>query len=178
MQTAKYGSYGVVTILAIEGALAHIQTENEVPFWVRAEKLKPVKEPKLVPTKAPDVDEAANAWQKFVAYLEGVGYKLEVHTRTATVEQVSDEYTAWSGESLPDATIKIYDNRPMQERCWRLFFHLSDGIAVPFVIDLAGCGKKQPTQKPRGLWHRNGRVEVYFASIIEQLVRAGLRATA
>lgn len=178
METGQvtYGSYGIVTVLEREGNLTRIST-GDYDFWVRTEKLKPVRTRRKAPTAAPNVDEAANAWQRFVNYLQHTGYRLEVHTRAAGLDAVESEYIAWAGESLPQSAIHIYENRPT-DRCWRLFFFLQDGISVPFPIELYGVTGKHPTNKPRGLWQQSGKVDVYFTSIIEQLVRAGLRVPA
>ena len=173
MQTARYGNYGLVNVLVIEGALAQI-SHNGNEFWVKADRLK---KPPFVPaTKEPEVDTAANSWGTFVDYLRRTRYTLEVHTREDGLAQAEAEYFTWSGESLPAAAICHYENRPLP-REWRLTFRLADGVPVPFPIEIGGITGKHPDNHPRGLLHEKGRVRVYYSSIIEQLIRAGLRVS-
>jgi hypothetical protein len=172
---AKYGSYGVVVVLQNEGHLSQIQTDNDNTFWVRTEKLKPVKEKVKPATIA--ISDGPTAWGDFVVYLTTVGYKLYAYSRVDGIEQVQAEYLAWAGEEMDDNLIKLYDNKPVP-REWVLSFTLSGHVVCPFPIEIMGTTGKRPTQKPRGLYRTSQRVEVNFAAIVEQLVRAGLRATA
>lgn len=173
----SYGAYGPITILETLGNLSKILTSSEDEFWVRTEKIKTKKfNRRFTPTEPPPLDESADAWQTFVNYLEHTGYRLEVHTKASGLEKVHDEYIEWAGESLPDSVISIYENRPV-ERCWRLFFFLREGTATPFPVDLYGVTGKHPTNNPRALWQPNGCVDLYFACIIEKLIRAGLRVS-
>lgn len=171
---AKYGNYGLVTILETSGGLSKIHTDNDDEFWVKSERLKAVRQKTEWATAEPALDTTDDAWGRFAAYLGGAGYRLEVHARSTDVEQAEAEYQTWSGEALPPTAIHVHDNRPTP-REWRLFFRLPKNIEVPFVIEIAGTTGRHPTNHPRGLLSENGRVQVYFASIIEQLVRAGLR---
>jgi hypothetical protein len=176
---ATYGSYGVVTILERTRTLVRVQTSNELEFWVKAEKLKPVRVPKVAKAQAtaPVVIEEPvdNAWKNFVTYLNASGFRLVVQTTTASAEQAMDEYHTWAGEELPEKAIYFYEKHRTRE--WRLFFKISDNVNVPFPLELKGTtGVTVRSTKPRGLYDDKGQAHVNFASIIETLVRAGLRA--
>lgn len=169
MATACYGSYGVVSIVETAGNLSKIHTNADDEFWVRTEKLKSTTAPQSNLVESTD-----DEFKKFVDYLNRVGYALRAEVRTDGVEQVEQEYAEWCGESLPNEFITIYDNRPLA-REWRLKFYLYDKTNCPFPISTMGTNGGKPSKEPKGLVYNDGRAVVQYASIIEKLVRAGLR---
>lgn len=171
---ATYGTYGPVTILATDGALSQIRTNNEQEFWVRTEKLKPTKL-RLSACPTVIVCDAPSVWKDFAAYLMANGFRLSVSCRPDGVEMAQAEYERWSGETLPESCIRQYDNKPVA-REWILTFALGGDIVCPFPIEVMGTTGRKPTQRPRGLFRTAQRVEVCFAVIVEHLVLAGLRA--
>jgi hypothetical protein len=106
-----------------------------------------------------------------VSYLQHVGCKLYAHGKNeADVDRAFNEYLTWSGESLPEI-VKIQEKAYGRE--WFLIFKFSADVSYPFPIIEMGTGGGEGT--PTGL-HRSDFVTVCYPQIIEQLVRAGLRA--
>lgn len=179
----NYEGYGTVTVIAVEGALSQIRTSNEDEFWVKSAKLKPVKNSQLkarparvtLPANEKEVRKYAcdTLYGPLVNYLNEVGYKLTVDTRTDGIDQCRDEYRKWGGGELQDSCIKVYENRPYHTREWRLFFPFYERFTYPFpIIEMGQGGGKG---KACGLV-RGGIVTVYYAELIEGLIRAGLQA--
>lgn len=180
IKQATYKTYGTVSVIAEEGGLSQIRTQSDIEFWVPTENLKAMKEPKVVYT-GPRVVEPKNktpeCWAALIAYLYATGYTLRAQCREDGQQIVETEYREWSGEDFPEVALRHYENRPTP-REWRLSFSIKDfSMELPFALEIMGTTGNKPTQRPRGLLATNGRVEVYFASIVQQLVRAGLRAT-
>lgn len=132
---------------------------------------KPVPKP---PRAIPQVDTTA-PWAALAADIARGPYRLEVQTKHDFLDEVQYEYLSWCDEILPEDAIHVYENRPTN-RCWRLFFPLPSCSKIPFPIEIGGVTGRHPTGTPRGLLYK-GRVDVYFAELVEQLVRAGLRVT-
>jgi len=55
---------------------------------------------------------------------------------------------------------------------WHLIFDYTPGLRCPFPIVLEG---KRSKHDPVGHLSSNGKVHIYNTTIIEQLIRAGLR---
>jgi len=107
----------------------------------------------------------------FVAYLQGSKYRLYASCKPELVGQAEDEYMTWTGgEELPRESVRQYDNAYGRE--WFLTFNYSANMSYPFPIIERGTGGGQG--EVCGL-HKNGRVELCYWQVIEQLVRAGLR---
>lgn len=205
-QLVTYKDYGPVTVLGVSGTKTQITTSNDNTFWVPTDKLKykTIKvhetvtgrfqaskpnftevERKLITVDTVKIEQAVAATgdfgslesiDAFVQFLEATGYTLIVHVRHDGLELVEAEYRQWCGEELSGEAIRHYENKPVQ-RQWRLGFTLSNPeTKLPFPVDIMGTTGRRPTVKPRGLI-QGKYVVVYFASIIEELVRAGLRVT-
>lgn len=187
LDQATYGRYGLVTILCAEGSLSKIQTASFDEFWVKTDKLKMLKRPKVAPVPAsamqaetaPDVAPAHlegvddESIQTFVKYLQRSTYTLYVSCTPAAVEYAESEYLTWTGgEPLPEGCIRVYEKAYFRE--WFLLFPYTPDVVCPFPIIERGTGGGKG--KPCGL-HKNGRIEMCYAQITEVLVRAGLRAS-
>ncbi len=119
--------------------------------------------------QAVDGDETVSA---FVAYLQRGKYRLYLSCKPDLVGQGEDEYLVWTGgESLPEDAVRTYENAYGRE--WFLTFNYSADIAYPVAVIERGTGGGQGTPS---ILHSNGRCELCYWQVIEQLVRAGLRA--
>jgi hypothetical protein len=105
---------------------------------------------------------------------------LGLHTRAATLLAARDEYAKWtSGESfngkmtVVEEPLKLYTWSPFHE--WQLSFTYDAAVSYPFPIVDSGMGGGLALGEPAGILLGN-KVRVSFKSIIEPLVRAGLRA--
>ena len=107
----------------------------------------------------------------FVTYLQSSKYRLYLSCKPELTEVGESEYIAWSGESLPEDAIRTYENAYGRE--WFLTFEYSDDIQYPVSVVERGTGGGQGEPV---ILHKNGRCELCYWQIIEQLVRAGLRA--
>lgn len=106
-----------------------------------------------------------------VSYLRASKYRLYASCKPELVGKAEDEYLMWTGgEELPETAIRQYENAYGRE--WFLTFAYSSNISYPFPIIERGTGGGQG--EACGL-HKDGRVEVCYWQVIEQLVRAGLR---
>lgn len=178
--TVSYRDFGPVEVLAIEGSLSRIRTDNDNAFWVPSAKLKraatkpaadlPIDPPELVP----DNDENVAA---FIAHVNATGFILRVDCREDGLATAEAEYVEWCGEELPAAAVRHYENRPIA-REWRLTFDIKGLGACPFPVAIMGTNSRQSSKTVRVLMHSTGRAYCYYAAIIERLVRAGLRVTA
>jgi hypothetical protein len=128
----------------------------------------------LTPGKALTPDE----YKSLLQDLCQKGYTLHLACKPEYVDLGRAEYASWTeskeypqGEKLPEDRIKIYENAFSRE--WFLIFQYSPEVSYPFPIIERGTGGGKGT--PCGL-HLRGRVEVCYAEVAEQLVRAGLRA--
>lgn len=181
-QLVAHKSLGSVLLLESSETLCRVvsaavpEDEREVrAFWTRRETL--YMPPVYVPP-APDVipqTDCTASWADLAGIIADGPYRLDVHAKHDFIEQAEYEYLAWSDDLLPEGAIRIYENRPTG-REWRLSFPLPECARIPFPIDIMGITGQQPTRQPRGLL-KSGRVYVYFTELVEQFVRAGLRAT-
>lgn len=160
----------VVTILEQGTALAKVRDADGNEFSVKSDDLvsyKPI--------------EASGTYGEFAAMLQRRGYSLtaELHDEDE-YDPTLEEYTEWAGESMPEDCIKIYPNRPgtVFWREWCLDFKYDRDMEIPFdlVREGTGGGGKGTARKPVGIIHMNNHVTVRYSSIVEALIRAGLRA--
>lgn len=123
------------------------------------------------PAKTTDVDVPT-----FVEYLNETGFHLEVYAFSPEqAERVRAEYRDWTGTELPEKNLKIYDGAGYS-REWRLNCPYSDDMpcSTP-IIEGGSIGRGHPSETPHGL-RRGNTVGFYYSEMIEELVRAGLRA--
>jgi hypothetical protein len=108
----------------------------------------------------------------FVAYLQRSRYRLYLSCKPELVGQGEDEYLVWTGgESLSSDAVRTYEKAYGRE--WFLTFEYSADIQYPVSVIERGTGGGQGTPS---ILHKNGRCELCYWQVIEQLVRAGLRA--
>jgi hypothetical protein len=108
----------------------------------------------------------------FVAYLQRSKYRLYLSCKPELVGRGEDEYLVWTGgESLPENAVRTYEDAYGRE--WFLTFDYSADIQYPVSVIERGTGGGQGTP---AILHKNGRCELCYWQVIEQLVRAGLRA--
>jgi hypothetical protein len=106
-----------------------------------------------------------------VAYLQRSKYRLYLSCKPELVGQGEDEYLVWTGgESLSADAVRTYENAYGRE--WFLTFEYSADIQYPVAVIERGTGGGQGTPS---ILHKNGRCELCYWQLIEQLVRAGLR---
>jgi len=106
-----------------------------------------------------------------VAYLQRSKYRLYLSCKPELVGQGEDEYLVWTGgESLSADAVRAYENAYGRE--WFLTFEYSADIQYPVAVIERGTGGGQGTPS---ILHKNGRCELCYWQLIEQLVRAGLR---
>jgi len=106
-----------------------------------------------------------------VAYLQRSKYRLYLSCKPELVGQGEDEYLVWTGgESLSADAVRTYENAYGRE--WFLTFEYSADIQYPVAVIERGTGGGQGTPS---ILHKNGRCELWYWQLIEQLVRAGLR---
>ncbi len=109
--------------------------------------------------------------ESLLSYLRCNPYRLYLSCKPELLGAAEDEYMTWTGgEELQRDAVRTYEKAYGRE--WFLVFTYSPHVQYPFPIIERGTGGGQGT--PCGL-HLNGRVEVCYHQIIEQLVRAGLR---
>lgn len=193
----------VVEIIEQGSTLTRIKPEGGDTFdavWVKTNSLKPlprVKEPKghvevasltiatddvVLPTTAPvqRFIPASTDYETFLpAWLQNP--RLRLHTRCATLEAACGDYFAWTGgDTFPVENItaiseptKRYTWSPFPE--WQLSFTYDETVKYPFPIVSVGMGGGIKLGEPAGIL-KGSRVSVSFKSIIEPLVRKGLRA--
>lgn len=192
---AKYGSYGEVIILESGPTTTKIQTNPNDEFsymWVKTDKLVFPKSPKagkatvavdIETTSGPAIAVSVNPkdftgnYSGLVQELRRLGFSFYLHTREAGVAKGEAEYREWTnGESLPESAIYVHEKSI--GHTWRLHFQISPDTTLPFeVVPMGTVGRSfnHARTAPRGLRRENGHIDVNFAEIAEQLVRAGLR---
>jgi hypothetical protein len=115
------------------------------------------------------------AHAELVAQLFRQGYSLYVMVRDDEQHaRAEEEYKSWSGEDLPLEHVYL-SKRPNISREWRLYFKLKPGMFLPFRLAPRGTGRLDGKGTEQGYLGPDNRVDVYWPTIIEQLVRAGLR---
>lgn len=129
------------------------------------------------PTVRRIAEATSSDWSNFVAYLQGNGYSFYVQTREAAIEKAEQEYIEWTnGEILPDNALYVHEGSI--GHTWRLRFPVVGDLSLPFdVAPMGTVGRSFAKRQAQGLRRDNGQIDVNFASIAEQLVRAGLRVT-
>jgi hypothetical protein len=166
----KFGHLVILEETEIFVKVYRQQDGEDSAFWYPKSKLVPVT-PKQKQSKPVVLNHSAtDEYTSLISYLQRGSYSLHVMCLPHDVDRVSDEYTTWSGETLPDDNIKPFDNRYGRE--WVLQFKYEPTVIYPFPIIELGTGGGQGT--PCGL-HRAGTVSVYYSHIIKELVCAGLR---
>jgi hypothetical protein len=113
-----------------------------------------------------------DAISSFVSYLQRSKYRLYLSCKPDLVEQGENEYSTWTGgDSLPEDAVRVYEKAFSRE--WFLTFEYSPDVQYPVSVIERGTGGGQGEPV---ILHKNGRCELCYWQVIEQLVRAGLRA--
>lgn len=178
------------TVLIIGPLSTQVQDDRENEFWVPNGRIQlsvskesflngppvAIEEPPAPPTYAPvpATDESIIDYKQFVASLSCNGYRLYVACREDGVDKARSEYLEWSGEELDDSHVKHYENKPIS-REWFLCFQLDESVVYPFPLLARGTGRISGNKAPCG-YYREHNVEVCYAALVEEAVRAGLRA--
>ena len=166
----------VLVIAAPESAsIVHAFQHTSIEIGdVISKALVPVPQPKPTFTR----NDSPSAWSDLVAYLRVAGFSFYVQTREAAIANAEREYRDWTnGEILPDAA--IYCHEGSIAHTWRLRFTPTTDMRLPFdVVPMGTVGRSFAKRPASGLRRDNGQIDVNFAEIAEQLVRAGLRVTA
>lgn len=161
----------VVTVLEKGLNLSRICDEDDHEFTVKTSDLLPYHP--IIGT---------GTYEEFATILQRRGYTLTAEIHEADeLEPTQAEYITWTnGETLPDELVKLYPNRPgtVFWREWCLHYQWSSDFTAPFelVREGTGGGGHGLNRKQVGIIHKNGKVTVRYSSIIEKLIRAGLRA--
>ena len=180
----------VVEVLEEVGSLARVQPEGGEEFevyWAKITDLKPyitkealevlrhkraTKEKSKIPVFLARAVEGDDTISEMVTYLQRSKYRLYLSCKPEFVSVGEDEYLVWTGgEVLPEGAIRVYENAYGRE--WFLTFEYSADIQYPVSVIERGTGGGQGTPS---ILHKNGRCELCYWQVIEQLVRAGLRA--
>lgn len=188
-----------------DGALVQVTPEGGEEydyFWVKSADLKPAPCPKkhvfvstltsasVAPPPPPAltkkavsriVAKPAVTYTAFAPWLCNEDYKLHVQVRSANEALALAQYATWSGEDVPDECITRKQNDTtagwQRTQQWVLQFPYNANVAYPFPIVESGCGGGLRLGEAAGILNKRGKtVIVSFVSIIEPLVRAGLRA--
>ncbi len=182
----------LVAVIEVSGTLSHVQPEGGDEFdavWVKTASLKPVPKPRVpkghveVASLALTLKPVIPAKTDYASFLPSwlLNPRLKLHTRVATYDVAVDEYASWTGgEMFPVENInavsergKKYRRSPFYE--WQLTFRYDAAVSYPFPIVPLGQGGGLKLGEPAGILKGN-TVRVSFKSIIEPLVRSGLRA--
>jgi len=167
--------------------LAAVQTEEEVEQQIKANvntdrRLRRVEQEakeaaELALKNGPPVlaykPTGTETYADFTPWLSAEDYTLRVQIRTDSYDFANAEYVAWAGESIPDEHILAYDKH-FTESEWVLTFPFNEGASYPFPIVMSGTGGGKALGEAAGILS-GSTVRVNFKSIIEPLVRAGLR---
>jgi hypothetical protein len=180
----------VVEVLEEVGSLAKVQPEGGEEFevyWAKITDLKPyitkealevlrhkraTKGKSKIPVFLARAMEGDDTISEMVTYLQRSKYRLYLSCKPEFVGVGENEYLIWTGgEVLPEGAIRVYENAYGRE--WFLTFEYSADIQYPVSVIERGTGGGQGTPS---ILHKNGRCELCYWQVIEQLVRAGLRA--
>jgi hypothetical protein len=115
-------------------------------------------------------------YSSFAPWLSSEEYSLFVMVKPTKRILAENDYITWSGESLPEECIREFrEGSKFGGYEWILTFPFSDGGVYPFPIVLNGTGGGGTGGTPTGILTGN-TVRVNFTSIIEPLIRAGVKA--
>src|ERR1039458_4488427 len=109
----------------------------------------------------------------FTPWFSSEDYTLLVQVRSDSHDVAAAEYASWGGESIPHEHIREYSEH-FTDSEWILTFPFNETAKYPFPIVLSGTGGGKALGEPAGILSGSA-VRVNFKSIIEPLVRSGLR---
>ena len=171
LEQMMHKSVGLVTVLEKGKTLTRVRDDHDDEFSVKTTDLIPYK-----------TITGTGTYDAFAAMIQLKGYTLtaELHDEKE-LEETEAEYHEWTGgEALPEDCVKLYPDKPGTRfwREWCLSFKFDFTTDCPFnlVREGTGGGGVGASRTPVGIVHKNGKVTVRYSSIIEKLIRIGLRA--
>ena len=156
--------------------------------WVRVSNLLEATPGEPIPERTPHNGRAKRipvivgtenlSYAAFVVLLRDRGYRLYVRGNEAGIAAAEASYREWArGEALPANAARADSKRwGVDGAEWYLLFKMPSDGALPFPTVLEQTGGGKALGRAAGIVSGT-RVAVYFPEIIEQAVRAGLRAT-
>ena len=157
-------------------------------YWVRGDNLTDARPGVATPERTRSNGRAKRipvivgtenlSYAAFVVLLRDRGYRLYVRGNEAGIAAAEASYREWArGETLPANAARADGKRwGVDGAEWYLLFDMPADGALPFPTVLEQTGGGKALGRAAGIVSGT-RVAVYFPEIIEQAVRAGLRAT-
>ncbi len=139
------------------------------PIVRKTKEAKPRKKPVLLPRTGGNLAD-------LIAYCEETTYYLVACCKPEGIDRAKAEYRAWSGEALDSEFIRVQSASFFSDREWHFRYNYDAHAPTPFPLVEGRTGGGRALGEPAGIV-QNGYVTVYSPALVEQVVRAGLRAS-
>lgn len=150
LNQATYGHHGIVTILETSGSLSQIETETLDVFWVRTDKLKALRRPKVKPVPASakqaetapavappesvaEVEAHILDSDPFISWLQTVTCKIIAKTPSQWLKKLDARYESATGQPLPsrNSGLTITENGRSWSYSLQVQFPKPDSLPLP-----------------------------------------------
>ena len=166
---------GIITEEALEDKKHEAaRTESRLRIAEQTARLEAEAALRCAP-KVPVMLPMGGSYSDFVSLLNNIGYYFDVRVREDGIDTANQQYGQWSGEILPGFAVYVHTNPEAWAAVeWRVLATVPEGIAFPFDTAVAGTlGRGHSINS--ALLGDGGRLTINCESIVEQLVRSGLR---
>lgn len=165
--------------------LSAVKSVNEIEDVQRSNRIavkqlalqiaKQQEEAEKAEKKIPVMLPTGGSYDSFVVLLNNTGYYFDVRVREDGFETAVDQYLQWSGEELPEEAVYVHTNCDAWTAVeWRILATVPEGEVFPFETAVAGTlGRGHSVGS--ALLDNGCRLTINCESIVEQLVRSGLR---